>query len=66
MRSRFMFENPDELEATMKITMAVGEWVKLRDQLVNSHAWPSCDVAQAITALVTDARRTFYKDFDGE
>lgn len=33
MKARFMIENPDEVEATLKITMTVKEWTELRDQL---------------------------------
>jgi len=58
MKVRFMIENPQEIEATMKITMLVSEWETLRDQLVEK--WPSARLSTAITSLLIDARRVIY------
>ncbi len=58
MKARFLIESPDELEATIKITMTVKEWTDLRDQLQNK--WPSSRLSQAITSVVTEARKTYY------
>jgi hypothetical protein len=57
-RARFLIENPDDLEATMKITMKLKEWIELRDQLQN--AWPSSRLSGAITSVIAEARKTFY------
>ena len=58
MKARFMIESPGEIEATMKITMAVKEWEDLRDQL--EQKWPSSRLSSAITSLLSEARRVIY------
>lgn len=58
MKARFMIENPQEIEATLKITMTVKEWEELRDQLQGK--WPSSRLNAAITSVLTDARRVVY------
>lgn len=55
---RFMIEAPDEVEATMKITMTVKEWTELRDQLKNE--WPSWKLSLAINQVLTEARKVYY------
>ena len=63
MRARFMIETPDEIEATMKITMTVKEWCEFRDQLANK--WPSSRLSVAITQVLSEARKVYYaKDQD--
>lgn len=64
MKARFMIENPDEIVATMKITMSVKDWVSLRDQLQN--AYPSWMLSRAITDLVTEARKVFHHESEAE
>lgn len=58
MKVRFMIESPQDIEATMKITMPVKEWEDLRDQLAEK--WPSSRLSIAITSLLCDARRVIY------
>lgn len=58
MKARFMIENPDAIEATMKITMTVKEWTELRDQL--GGRWPSSRLNSAITHVIIEARKTYY------
>ena len=58
MRARFFIEAPDEIEATMKITMSVKEWTELRDQLARE--WPSCRFGDAITSVLSQARKVYY------
>jgi hypothetical protein len=58
MKARFMLENPEAMEATVKITMTVKEWEDLRDQLVQK--WPSSRLSNAITSMLVDARRVVY------
>ena len=60
MKARFMIEEPDKIEATMKITMTVKEWTELRDQLTNK--WPSCNLGNAITTVLIEARKVYYAD----
>lgn len=58
MQARFMIEKPDEIVATMKLTMPVKEWEELRDQL--SSKWPSHDFSRAINDLLSQARKVVY------
>ncbi len=58
MNARFMIENPDSIEATMKLTMTIKNWTELRDQLAIK--WPSSDLSYAITDLLSQARKVFY------
>jgi hypothetical protein len=58
MKARFMIENPDEMEATIKITMPVKEWIELRDQLAEK--WLSSRLSMAITSVVNEARQVYY------
>ena len=62
MRARFMFENPQEIEATMKLTMSVKEWEDLRDQLCEK--WPSSRLSSCLTDLVAAARKVAYEEKD--
>ena len=58
MRARFMIENPQEIECTMKLTMNVKEWEDLRDQL--NTTWPSSRLSQAITEILSEVRKVYY------
>jgi hypothetical protein len=62
MKARFMIENPQEIECTMKLTMSVKEWENLRDQLENK--WPSSRLHSAIAQVLSEARRVYYADND--
>lgn len=58
MKARFMIEAPDDIQATMKITMSVKEWIELREQL--QQKWPSSRLSQAITHVTAEARKVYY------
>jgi len=60
MRVKFMIENPDSIEATIKITMTVKEWTELRDQLENN--WPTSGLSRTITDVMIQARKVFYAE----
>ncbi len=60
MKARFMIEKPDDMAAKMVITMTVGEWTELRDQL--AHKWPSSQLSGMITDLLSQARKVFYTE----
>jgi len=60
MKARYMIENPQSIEATIKLTMTVKEWEELRDQLATK--WPSARLSVAITNLLCDARRVIYAE----
>lgn len=58
MKARFMVEDPEAIECTMKLTMTMKEWENLRDQLENK--WPSSRLQRAITHVLTEARKVYY------
>lgn len=62
MNARFMLEKPEEVQATMKITMTLRQWIDLREQL--DQKWPSAGLSQKITELVCEARKVFYSTID--
>jgi len=55
-----LIENPDKVEATMKITMSIKDWTELRDQLAK--AYPSWKLSSMITNLLGQARKVFYEE----
>lgn len=64
MRSRFMLEDPKNIEATMKITMPLRQWEELRSQLQDK--WPSSDLSSHINSLLSQGRKVFYADVDAD
>lgn len=58
MKARLMIENPDEVEATIKLTMSLKQWDELRSQLDNK--FPSLRLSMVITDLLSQGRRVFY------
>ncbi len=59
MRAIFKFIQPNDVEATMSITMTVGQWRALRDQLSGSQH-PGWKLRSTIIDLLAEADRTFY------
>jgi hypothetical protein len=60
MKGRFLAEDPDKIEFTLKITATAKEWTDLRDQLDNK--WPSFRLSTMITDLLSKARAVFYEE----
>lgn len=57
MKAKFRIENPDDVEATITITMKIGEWKEIKDQLARQH--PSWKLASAITQTIRSAEKVF-------
>ena len=57
MKTKFKLENPDEMDATLTVTMSLGDWKRLSGQL--STAWPSSKLEYAIADVLRKAQRTF-------
>lgn len=65
--SRFSFDDPRRLEATVKITMTVAEWIRLRDQLEDkSDAWPYSDFQSVIADVLDQVSKDYYSEKIGE
>lgn len=64
MKARFMVENPDGIECTLKMTMTIGEWSAIRDQFNDSFSFdiPARCMSNAITSMVTAARKVYYAE----
>lgn len=60
MSVRFQLSKPDELQATLSITMTVGEFRVMKKLLGPSPAWPLYDVSRAITDVILQAEKTYY------
>ena len=59
MKSSFMIQNLDNVEATLIVTMRVEEWRQILKQLDTK--WPSWKFGEAIVAMIT----AFNKNFEG-
>ena len=64
MKSTFGIEKPDEVEATMTITMKIKEWRALKNQLGTD--WPSWKLSSHISSVVSLANKTFFGEHKGE
>ena len=57
MTTKLKVENPDAVEMTLTLTMPLGQWRRLKEQLGN--AWPAWDVGSAIREMITKAETHF-------
>lgn len=61
--SSFKLDNPNDMEATMSVTMTVGEWRALREQLETLKS-PSYTFDQHIKELLTSVDNHFIQHED--
>jgi hypothetical protein len=57
MKARYELIDVDEIEATLKITMTVGDWKRLNEQL--SAKWPSWKLSGLIDRITSRANSYF-------
>lgn len=63
MRAKIIVERPEDIEMTLKLTMPISEWDRLRGQL--SLGYPAWKLTSAINEMILRARATYYaKDSD--
>ena len=65
MGTRFKAENPDSHEYTMTMTMPLGDWTELRDQLYGGKtyaAWPASTLTSAINDMVSQAQKIYWPE----
>jgi len=60
MEPKFTITNGDKIEATLTMTLTIGDWEKFRREL--NHVWPGSDLARAIDSLVVQSRRVFWSE----
>lgn len=58
MKATYSLTVPDEVEATMTVTMSIGQWRKLAGQ-IDGVQWPGCDMLTVIRDLVRRADTKF-------
>lgn len=58
MKAAFKLENADETEATLSVTMKLGEWKQLQRQLPN--VWPSWQFGNEIERMIGAAEKHFF------
>jgi len=61
-KASFDFANTDDLKAQIVLTMTVGEWKKVKedlDEAKRSYLPPAVDVVNVIRALIADAEKHF-------
>ena len=57
MKATYQLEDADKMEATLVITMTVGEWRELTRQ--QSAAWPSWKFSSLVCDLIAGANEKF-------
>ena len=57
MKATFQLTNPDEMQASMTITMTIKQWKELRQQL--DVKWPSVRLSTLIGSVIRAAEDTF-------
>lgn len=65
----FSAKNPDKIQMEMRITMPMGDWKRLRDQLRSSERsteYPSWQLRTDIDCMVQKAEKEFYPDPQAE
>ena len=60
MRAKIEITRPEDIEASMTITMTLGQWERLHGQLAN--AYPAWELSQKIGELNRALRRTLLAD----
>lgn len=60
MKTQLHATNPDQIDFTLTITMPLGDWLKLHEQLSDCD-YPSWKLGAAITSMVTQAKKAFYE-----
>ncbi len=56
---------PDEMRAELKITMDLGDWKKLRDQL-SGQGFPAADLVRAINGVINKASDAYHESIPRE
>lgn len=60
MKANFKITNPEKTECTLKITMPLEEWKRLRDQLDNGY--PGWKLSSLISKITIKAQEEFEMD----
>ena len=66
MSGSFQIEHPEDIEATLTLTLKMGEWRQIQEQLEDSWRWPMSELADTINSLVKQATEKFYPKEEAE
>lgn len=58
MRAKFQIENPDDVLATITITLPIRDWRALNKQLKSE--WPSWKFGEVVGQAIRQAEKVFY------
>jgi hypothetical protein len=64
MKFTYKLNSPDQLEATMTITMRVSEWKQLKGAVAQHY--PGWQFSSAIGALISKAEQTLHSEEEAE
>lgn len=64
--TRFHLNDPDKIEATMSISMRLGDWKKVGAAISGMKEYPSWDLSHAIRKMIDTAEQSFYGRTDGK
>lgn len=63
MEVKFFLQKPEDLDASLTIRMKVKDWIDLREALLQANSgWQGLRLANAITDVVSQAKKIFYSD----
>lgn len=51
---------PDDIEVSMTITLSLGQWKRLREDLEKGSSYVGTDLSREIRIVVMNAEQTFY------
>ena len=66
MKTSFKLLDTDCMQATMSITLNLGEWKNLRDTLTGARTFRENQVGYAIRDMVQTAEATFQKEYSND
>lgn len=67
MKAEFKFNNTDNVEATLSITMTLGDWKRLKSQLSTEYSsYPSWKVIERINTMIIEAEQRFSSEHKSE
>ena len=63
MKASYRLTNPEEVEATLELTMPIRDWLKLREQIAEGSgfsSYPGWKLKEHIDGLVKQAQHHFF------
>lgn len=64
-KASIRLDNPDEQPITVRVTMPLSEWKRLREQITSS-VYPSCRLHSIVNKLVNQAEKSLFEESEFE